>query len=66
MSEVKTIWNAHCFNAIPPHSMKKNTTSSSKKTSLKVFTFHNFDCRTHKSFASRTTLRLEYCEKDNV
>jgi len=37
MSEVKVICNAHCFNATPNHSMKKNTTWSSKNESLKVF-----------------------------
>jgi len=41
MSEVKAICNAHCFNGTPQHNMKSNTTSSSKKRSLKVFTFHN-------------------------
>jgi len=38
MSEVKAICNAHCFNATPHHIIKTNTTSSSKKGSLKVFT----------------------------
>jgi len=44
MSEVKAICNAHCFNATLQHSMKRNTTLSSKKGSLKVFTFHNSLC----------------------